>query len=540
MRVVEDLAGGLGAAPTGAWDRPSSRAAVLAIPQAGEAGRAGVLVVGLSPFRLLDDSYAGFLDLIAGQIGQAIANADAHEAERRRGEALAELDRAKTAFFSNISHEFRTPLTLMLGPIEQMLAGEAPPDELLRHAALAQRNGARLQRLVNTLLDFSRIEAGRARAVFEPVDLARLTAELASSFQSAVEPAGLFLDIQCEPLPEPAFVDREMWEKIVLNLISNAFKFTLQGGIHVGVAPSGDGRGAALTVRDTGIGIPAAEIPKLFERFHRVEGAQGRSFEGSGIGLALVHELVRLHGGEIDVESQLGAGATFTVTLPLGSAHLASENLRPAHGLSAPIGSRADDFVQEAMRWLPEPPPDLEPESPLADAPPSGRANAGKLVLLVDDNADMRSYVRRLLEGQGYRVETAADGQAALRRLAERTPDLILTDVMMPRLDGFGLLKAVRADAATAGIPVVMLSARAGEEAQVDGLEAGADDYLIKPFAARELLARVGANIQMAQVRREASLALFLSEQRRRTSEDRLALAVSTGRISVFEWDVES
>jgi len=543
--LVTPLAERLGPFPvTGAWEAPSSRAAVLPIPPSGETGRSGVLVVGLNPFRLFDDGYRGFLGLVAGQIAAAVANGDAYEEERRRVEALAELDRAKTNFFSNISHEFRTPLTLMLGPLEDVLAGETDPEQILAQVELAHRNGTRLLRLVNSLLDFSRIEAGRLRANFESTELAPFSAEIASSFRSAIEKAGLTLRLECEPLPQPAYIDREMWEKILLNLISNAFKFTFLGEIAVSVCGSPDGREAVVSVRDTGIGIPQNELPKLFERFHRVEGAHGRSFEGSGIGLALVHELVRLHGGDIAVESSPGEGSLFTVTLPLGRAHLPPEHVSPEtiSGMAAGV-SRAQEYVDEALRWLPDvaPAPQHAGElsrSGLGAVPSEARASPmrGRRVLLADDNADMRAYVQRLLEAQGYAVTAVAAGDAALAAIREAPPDLILTDVMMPGLDGFGLLREIRGDPRLAGTPVIMLSARAGEEAQVEGLEAGADDYLIKPFAARELLARVNATIQLAEVRREANRAVFQSEQRYLMTQDRLSLALSTGRVSVFEW----
>jgi signal transduction histidine kinase/DNA-binding response OmpR family regulator len=545
--VVEDLASVLGQdAPRGAWDRPSGRAAVLSIPASGETGRGGVLIVGLNPYRLFDDGYRGFLGLAAGQIAAAMANADAYEEERRRAEALAELDRAKTTFFSNVSHEFRTPLTLMLGPLEELLAKSDADPEIRSQVELAHRNGARLLRLVNSLLDFSRIEAGRVTAIYQPTDLAAFSGEVASSFRSAIEKAGLRLLLNCQPLPEPIYVDRDMWEKVLLNLLSNAFKFTHEGEIEVQVGPTTDVRGAVVRVRDTGIGIPPEEMPKLFERFHRIEGAQGRSFEGSGIGLALVQELVRLHGGEITAESAPGEGTTFEVRLPFGAAHLPAEHVReevaPASG-----GARAHEYVEEALRWLPEVAPQLEAAGELSTAglgaiapDAAGDTGAGRRVLLADDNHDMRAYVCRLLEGQGYVVDAAPDGEAALALARVATPELVLTDVMMPKLDGFGLLREIRSDPALAGVPVIMLSARAGEEAKVEGLEAGADDYLIKPFAARELLARVHANIQMAEVRREANRAVFRSEQRYLMTQDRLTLALSTGRVAVFEWSVDS
>ncbi|MGV3722262.1 MAG: ATP-binding protein, partial [Actinomycetota bacterium] len=508
--------------PTGAWERPPHQAVAIPIAPSGQTGQAAILVAGLNPYRLLDDSYRGFLDLVAGQIAAAIGNAQAYEAERQRAEALAELDRAKTTFFSNVSHEFRTPLTLMLGPLEDILAkppGEVLPDnrELL---TVVQRNGQRLLKLVNTLLDFARIEAGRVQASYEPVDLAAYTAELASVFRAAVEKAGLRLIIDCPPLPERVYVDRDMWEKIVLNLVSNAFKYTLQGEIRVGLAVQESA--VLLTVADTGIGVPAAELPHLFNRFHRVEGARGRTQEGTGIGLALVQELARLHGGTVSVSSTPEVGSTFTVCVPRGNAHLPAEQLGASRSLaSTALG--ADPFVEEALRWLPD--GEGEPAAVAEDSraetvlPASHGDGSRACILLADDNADMRDYVRRLL-ASAYRVIPVADGVDALQAAREQRPDLILSDVMMPRLDGFGLLNALRGDPATAAIPVIMLSARAGEEARVEGLEAGADDYLTKPFSARELLARVGGTLALSRARREADEELRESEARFRHMAD--------------------
>ncbi len=337
--------------PRGDWDRPPERAALLPIAASGREQPAGVLVVGLNPYRLHDDAYRGFLSLVAGQIAAAVANAGSYEAERRRAEALAEIDRAKTAFFSNASHEFRTPLTLMLGPVEQMLT--TPGHEIpasREDLELIRRNGLRLQKLVNTLLDFSRIEAGRLQASYEPIDLAAFTADLASTFRSAMERAGLDYQVHCPPLPEPVHVDRDMWEKIVLNLVSNAFKYTLTGQVTVRLR-TGNGR-AELTVQDTGVGIPPNELPRIFDRFHRIAGQQGRTHEGTGIGLALVNELVRLHGGEVEVTSTPGRGSAFHVRVPMGRAHLPPERIAETPVASA-RGVRAESFLEEALRWLP-------------------------------------------------------------------------------------------------------------------------------------------------------------------------------------------
>ena len=244
---------------------------------------------------------------MAGHLAAAIASARSYQDQQRRAEELAELDRAKTTFFSNISHEFRTPLTLIMGPVQELqrLLADAEP-RVREELEVIHRNGLRLGRLVNTLLDFSRIEAGRMQASYEPADIAQLTAELASVFRSAVERAGLTFEVDCPPLPEPVYLDRGMWEKVVLNLLSNALKFTFDGAIRVAVrAEGGD---AVVTVADTGIGVPAQEMPRLFERFHRIENARSRSNEGSGIGLALVQELVQLHGGTITASSTEGDG----------------------------------------------------------------------------------------------------------------------------------------------------------------------------------------------------------------------------------------
>ena len=530
--------------PAGAWDRPPFQAAVLPIPATGETGRQGVLIVGLNPFRLFDENYRGFLGLVAGQIAAALANAQAYEMERRRAEVLAELDRAKTTFFSNVSHEFRTPLTLMLGPIEELLATSEPTDRSRPQLELVHRNGMRLLRLVNSLLDFSRIEAGRMRASFEPTDLAAFSAEVASAFRSVIEKAGLRFTVDCSKLSQPAYLDREMWEKILFNLLSNAFKFTMAGEISVSVAESGDGKAALVRIADTGIGITQDEQPRLFERFHRVEGAQGRSFEGTGIGLALVQDLARLHGASIEVESALGKGTTFTIRVPFGNAHLPQDQISQSNSPELPVKARP--HLEQALRLLPGLETGLAPsetsQAALAapELPRESLPGFGKRVLLADDNADMRDYVRRLLETHGYVVEPVEDGEAALASARQSPPDLVLTDVMMPKLDGFGVLRGIRADSKLAGTPVLMLSARAGEEAKVEALDAAADDYLAKPFAARELLARVNSNIQMATVRRDAARAVMQSEQRFIMSQERLTLALSTGRVAIYDWDVES
>lgn len=469
---------------------------VVSLPLLG-AGSAplGFLVAGLNPRRALDDGNRDFLRLIASNTAAAIATVRALAEERRRAEALAEIDRAKTLFFSNVSHEFRTPLTLMLSPIEEMLAsprGSLGEDDRQR-LALAHRNSQRLLKLVNSLLDFSRIEAGRIEIAYSPTDLSRTTAELASVFHSAVKQANLRMVVDCPTLPEPVYVDRDMWEKIVLNLLSNALKYTFDGQIEVRLRWLGDH--VELRVQDTGIGIAPEHIGHVFERFYRVPNVRSRSHEGSGIGLALVHDLVKLQGGAISVTSELGRGTVFTVTLRTGTAHLPADRIEGSKELEAtPI--RAGIFVEEAQRWL------IGDEITDEAIPPASADLKDARILWADDNADMRDFVSRILEAH-WTVTAVADGQAALAQALRDPPDLVLADVMMPELDGFGLLRELRGDPRTRTIPVILLSARAGEEARIVGLDAGADDYLIKPFSPRELVARVRSHLEMNRARKE-------------------------------------
>jgi signal transduction histidine kinase/DNA-binding response OmpR family regulator len=481
-----------GTFPLRDFTEPPSAAAedALVLPVGIGASVSGALVVGVSRFIAMDRGYRDFLDLAAAQISRAVANVRAYEQERSRAAELAALDKAKTNFFSNVSHEFRTPLTLILGPLEDLLGDpELPPAERERLLPM-QRNGLRLLKLVNTVLDFSRLESGRMRAVYRPTDLADYTARLASTFRSAAERAGLALDVDAPPLPEPVHVDREMWERIVLNLLSNAVKFTETGGIRVRVRA--DAGQAVLTVQDTGAGVPADEQPMLFDRFHRVAGAWSRTHEGTGIGLALVRELAEIHGGSVSARSEVGTGSTFTVCIPLGTAHLPADRIGED---STPVVTDIETrlFLEETSSWL---------RDSVAPEPTAAPAGAKGHILLVDDNADLRDHVARLLRPH-WDVTTAVDGVAALALVEHESFDLVLTDVMMPRLDGFGLIAALRAGDRTRQVPIVMLSARAGEEASGEGLAAGADDYLVKPFTARDLTARVRANLDLGQARRQ-------------------------------------
>lgn len=480
--VAEVLRTGRGTAvfaDPGATSGPAA-AYVVPVVEPGRSAPSAVLVVGTSDRRPFDAGYRSFLDLVAGHLGTGIGGARGLEAERRRARALADLDAAKTSFFSDISHELRTPLTLIAGPVQDALTDRVHPlPEVHRERLqLVARNAGRLRRLVNGMLDFARIEAGRLSPERTAVDLASATRTVALTFAEAMRHAGLELHVDAPALPRLAHIDPDMWDRIVLNLLSNALKYTLRGDVRVELRDTGDG--ARLRVADTGIGIPADELPRLFERFHRVRGAQGRSHEGSGIGLALVAELVRLLDGTITVESTPGSGSVFTVRVPYGEAGPAS----------APRARSTDPapYLEEALSWTTG-----------ARAPLAGTGGRDRL-LVVEDNHDLRDYLLGLLGGH-YDVELADDGADALERIRRARPDLVLADVMMPRLDGFGLLDAIRGDPALRDLPVVLLSARAGEEAAAEGFAAGADDYLVKPFSAADLLTRLRANLDRARAR---------------------------------------
>jgi signal transduction histidine kinase len=388
----------------------------------------------------------------------------------------------------------------MLGPLEDLLAQPGGlPDAARGAIEVARRNALRLLRMVNTVLEFSRVDVSAATAAFHPTDLARATSDIAAGFAPLLERAGLRLTTDLRPLPEPVYVDGEAWETIVLNLLSNAFKFTRDGGIALMLEPA-DGR-ARLVVADTGTGIPADELPHVFERFHRVRNEHARTQEGTGIGLALTRELVERHGGTIDVESTVGEGTTFTVTLPLGRAHLGDEHVLEEERQPA-ASEVAAAYAEEASRWIGMTAKDGES----GDAAPAAAASSS-------------SRTTRTCAGllaRHWQVEAHPDGQAALEAILERPPALVVTDVMMPRLDGFGLLAALRADARTATVPVIVVSARAGEESSIEGLEAGADDYLVKPFSARDLVARVRVNLELARLRAEAGRLSALEEVRAR------------------------
>ncbi|MEV7008107.1 SpoIIE family protein phosphatase [Streptosporangium sp. NPDC051022] len=504
--LVEPLTG-QGGVTTVPGERFGLSGPAIALPVSAGGGTRGLLVCGVSPASRLDGPYLEFFGLLAASLSRALSAAETHERERREARALMELDIAKTAFFTTASHELRTPLTLVLGPLEELLDDPSLGSGQRLVLRTARRNALRLLTLVNDVLDFTGIDTGRVNTRYQPTDLAAQTAELAGVFRSSIESVGLTLRLEGEPLPEPIHLDRRLWERIVFNLLSNALRHTFTGGVTVGVRP-GDGC-AVVTVSDTGVGIAENEIPNLFERFHRVVSSPARSHEGMGIGLAVVRELVTLHGGRVEVDSLLGSGTTFTITLPYGSAHLPADRLAEAAApyeegpdeaswLSDPrdLGERADGAPAVGIHLAPSTGGDTE-NSPAGDAE---NGPAVERILVADDNADLRAYLVRLL-GPHWAVTAVPDGASALRAVRERPFDLIVADVMMPGMDGLELVRRLRADTATRGVPIMLLSARAGQEESLTGLLAGADEYLAKPFSARELLTRVRGVLRLAAVR---------------------------------------
>jgi signal transduction histidine kinase len=482
---------------------PEAAGAVTLPLAASGGGTAAVLVAGTNPMRPLAENRK-FVALVAERLTTAIATARAKEMARERTEALAALDRAKTLFLSDVSHEFRTPLTLLLSPLDEVIARGSVNEDDRDLLQTSRRAGTRLLKLVQSLLDFSRVEAGRIHASFAPTELSTLTTDLVSLFRSTFERAKLALIVDCAPLGEVVYVDRDMWEKIVLNLVSNALKFTLAGEVRVSLLLQDEW--VVLEVTDTGCGIDPADVPHVFERFRRGRTAEARSAEGSGIGLSLVQELVKLHGGTIALYSEVGRGTTVTVRLRRGVQQLAADKLNAPSLPSTATGAHA--FLEEASGWIGDDEA-AEPAPRIAAVPSTG---ATERILVVDDNADMRRYLRRILK-EHWTVETCSDGIRALAKVRRAPPALLIADLMMPGLDGLSLLNALREDSATAEVPVMVLSARSNEEASIEALNAGADDYLPKPFSAQELTARVAVQLARARLRQAERLARETAER---------------------------
>ncbi|QRV93187.1 protein-histidine kinase [Ceratobasidium sp. AG-Ba] len=502
-----------------------------------------VLILGVNSRRPYDSDYEGWIDVLGSSLGQIYAGVTAREADFLRAEQLAQLDAAKTHFFSNASHELRTPLTLIAGPINDAL-GESTSPRVQEQLKLATRNVNRLRKLVDTLMDFSRVEAGRLEGHFRPVNLGSITADLAALFRSTIEKSAIQFYVECDvESKQLTYVDPELWEKIIFNLVGNAFKYTLSGRITVSIKYI-DGF-AVFSVSDTGVGIPPQDRSKICERFHRVASVS-RSHEGTGIGLALTKELVRLHGGTLSVISQTAEdspngdhGSTFAVRIPLGRAHLPDSHVHDeqVEHVSSYFGrdwSYARAFVEEVTQWTTQ--SDSTPQTP-SEGPESLPSLQGARVdpaiyfaktdkiLIVDDNGDMRTYMRQIFSrfctltavwnhwilaylafgpnAATFQVLMAKNGAEALEIAKAEVPNLILSDVMMPGTDGLQLIATLRSSSETSLIPVILVTAQAGVEGRVEGLLSGADDVVCKPFQSRELLARANLHTQLGKRRVE-------------------------------------
>ncbi|MGV0027353.1 response regulator [Phormidesmis priestleyi] len=442
---------------------------------------------------------------VAAQAAIAVQQSRLYQKTRQQAEQLLVLDRQKTEFFQNISHEFRTPLTLMVGPLESAVAQQQGLN--FDQATIALRNSRRLLRLVNQLLDLQRLDAGRMQPKFHPCDLVKFITQIVDSFRPYCEKKGLTLLMDLSACP-PVYLDLEKFDKVLYNLLSNAMKFTAAGK-QIQIVLKLDGKHCLLEIIDTGIGIRPDQIPFLFERFRQAEGSANRSYEGTGLGLALVKELVELHNGEVSVQSIYGEGTTISVRLETGMAHLPIAQVVETQAEVQP--SRA--FVEladleiellDSLEVLPS-----EPVLPVAKLETPGLPQ----ILVVDDNADLRSYVSGILRQQGYHIWTARNGAEGFEAAQTHRPHLIVTDLMMPIVSGLDMIRLIRDDETLKGTPIVLLTAKADEDTRIEGAERGADAYLSKPFNDRELLAEVRNLLALKEnEQRVAQLNKYLTE----------------------------
>ncbi|MEG4206688.1 response regulator [Microcoleus sp. Pol7_A1] len=479
--------------------------ALLVVPLLSEGNIIGSISLRQNrSIRRWNNSDIDLAQIVATQAALAVQQSRLYQTTRQQAERLLEADRLKTEFFQNISHEFRTPLTLTIGPLES--ACRRQEDLPYEQAVIALRNSRRLLRLVNQLLDLQRLDAGRMQPSFRPCDLVGFCYSTAESFRAYCEKKGLHLITQLQECPL-LYLDLERFDKVIYNLLSNAVKFTPEGG-NITLKVESAGAHCLLQVKDTGIGIRTEQIPYLFERFHQAEGSASRSYEGSGLGLALVKELVELHGGQVSVESVYGEGTTFTVWLHFGSTHLPPEQVLeiPAefHSSKAAVelaDVEADLSESEAENY------NFEALEPVRSETAVGT------VLVVDDNPDLRFYVSAILRDSGFAVLLARNGEEGFAVAKKRHPNLIITDLMMPLISGLDLIRMIREDEELQGTPAILLTAKADEDTRIEGVERGADAYLSKPFNDRELLAEVRNLLALKQnERRVQQLNSYLTE----------------------------
>ncbi|CED83967.1 response regulator receiver sensor signal transduction histidine kinase [Phaffia rhodozyma] len=516
MVFVEDCSSLVTGFEVRSW--PELPETAVVIPISDEDSRKIVFICGLNSRRPYDKDYQSWIRLLKYQLASGLKGVASFQAQLVKAEELAKLDRAKTTFFSNTSHELRSPLTLIQGPIADLLAMETNGGSRKRLLSLADRNCQRLTRLVNMLMDVSQVDAGRMKGVFSPKQLGVYTADLASLFRSAIEKGGVTYDVDCDiEDPRLVYIDPDLYEKIIYNIIGNAFKYCLEGTIKVYLRYHANE--VELSVIDTGVGIPKDDIPRIVTRFHRVASV-GRSFEGTGIGLSLTAELIRLHGGTLSVESCTAEesptgkhGSSFIVRFPLGTEHLSPDMILdlpepPTHKAM----KYAKGIIDEASRWSKE---EVETSS-ISDSGESSN-NSNKIdpstlfwsksdtVLIVDDNHDMRRYLMSIMS-QYCTVIEACNGKEALDIVlsCQPLPDLIISDVMMPIMTGFELVQTLKNQGLNISlIPVLLVTARNGDEDTVSGILMGAEDYITKPFSSREIVARAHLQMQMGKRRIE-------------------------------------
>ena len=497
-------------------DGTVANAVIVPLTLAGRVRPIGALLVGVDSLRARDDSATSFFVAVAERMSTALTASHAFEMERRRVAALAEADEAKTRLLENVGHEFRTPLTLLAGPLDcvRQSTTSTLTDSDRDALDVVHRASARLRRLVDDLLDIVSADAGRLRADLEPTDLAAVTRDCASMFAAVASDQGLELAIDAAE-SGVVLTDGEMWSKVVFNLVANAVKYTPTGRVSVRLVTDADS--IRLVVADTGLGIPEADLSRIFDRFHRVERSGAHSIEGSGIGLALVSDLITALDGRIDVDSEVGIGSTFTVVVP-------RRPVESTESVDRPV-TTADSV---SAIFAP-----AESASVAVD-----RAD----VLLVEDNIDMRNYLVRLLTDEGWTVTTAGDVESALVHARSSAPGLVLTDVMLPGRSGLELVDDIRRDAVLQRVPVILLTARAGTDFVLDGLGRGADDYIVKPFHDRELVARVRVHLELSRMREQ-----LIEESDNQTATLRTALdtRAAIGRavgilMSVYRIDADA
>jgi len=407
------------------------------------------------------------------------------ELEHEHAEKLEEVDQMKSRFFANISHEFRTPLTLILGPCESIIR-DTSKEETKKRAGTIKKNANRLLALINQLLDLSKLEAGRLKLETSSGNIVTFVKGIAMSFESVGERKDILLKVTTSNNEIEVYFDKEKMEKILTNLFSNAFKFTPVGGKITVAINEIDDKSVEIKVKDTGIGISEEEIPRLFDRFYQVDNSQTREQKGTGIGLSLTKELVELHLGSIKVESKEGKWTEITVSLPLGKKHLLPDEIVEAD--ESPVERKM--LVEEEDTLT-----SLQFDKPF----PEDFDKDKTIILVVEDNTDVREYIKESL-GEEYQVEEAANGEQGVRKAENIIPDLIISDIMMPKMDGNELTRKLKNDEKTSHIPIILLTAKAEQESKLEGLETGADDYLTKPFDTKELQIRIK---NLINIRRE-------------------------------------